>query len=382
MLLAALILIGAMLPRVVVGLASHHAGQDKNGYAVTQLMRLPNENVPPETNKPTANSAQALYVNGLRAHWSGEEATAEALLTQASEAGGFSADLLTTIGNVRFARGNREGALQAYQQAVETDPKHVIAYFNLAQTYYALGDNIKGGEAHRTASEIDIRALSALTEHVPKAAGSDTYVAPNPPPPWLFGDTKVHTVMQKNAVDRVWRWLCPISSRRQFSLVAAVALLFIIVLSVLQKTALPSTSCERCGEAACQKCSPRLPNRAFCGTCYGVFVEQIDADDAQRVRREIKVRRHLSKNKQIASTLSVLIAGAGHLYRGFSLLGVAYLFVFCMSVITFLAAMQILPSFPLSLFSGPRWGTAALAAVTMVLVFVISLWDFGRHQEE
>ena len=76
-------------------------------------------------------------------------------MERAIKAGGTFPELHTHLGNVRFALGDREGSLRAYQDAIAQEPEHVVAHFNMSRVHYSRAEHQKAGIAHRRASGID-----------------------------------------------------------------------------------------------------------------------------------------------------------------------------------------------------------------------------------
>ncbi|MDZ7853148.1 MAG: PA2778 family cysteine peptidase [Halomonas sp.] len=58
------------------------------------------------------------------------------------------------LGNARYANGDRQGAVAAFEGAVEQDPDLAVAWFNLGLLYRELGKNDKAKEAFQKAAAL------------------------------------------------------------------------------------------------------------------------------------------------------------------------------------------------------------------------------------
>jgi hypothetical protein len=325
--------------------------------------------------KPTAGE---LFVLGLRAKWSGDLDRAADLLERAERAGSRDPVLLTALGNIKYQLDNPEGAIAYYQKAIDRDPEHVVAYFNLSRVYHSLAESKKANEAYRTATEIDYGYVEEMKE-AQREAGRD-YVHQEDVPSYLANVALVPAPAHGRSVEEIWSWLGGRQTPRYlFSTVALGCLILMIAMAWLRNVVRPAAQCSRCGLPACQRCNPPVGDPSQCGQCYHVFVAPAGVDPQARVQKEIEVHRFQARTARIRRVVSLMFVGSGHMLAGHSLKGLLLLAAFVTCAVGVLWARGVIPE-PLPYLTHSSWLSTAIAGVAAVGVYIAGLWDTHRGE--
>ncbi|MEZ0315166.1 MAG: tetratricopeptide repeat protein [Myxococcota bacterium] len=298
--------------------------------------------------KPTGAELLAL---GLRERYAGRLPEATRLIEQSLERGIEQPSVYTILGNLKFAAGDRAGAIAAYEKALSRDPKHVPALFNLSRVYFSMTEHQKAGEAHRSATAIDYEIVE-LFDRDAKQQGP-AYMAPAEVPRRVFASHNTPAPLVSIAAHDVWREL----SGRTIPLWyigIAVALCFLVgIVGIFKKgTKAPTTLAAKAQQD----------------------LTKSTIEPLQRIRHEIEVHRHSIRLLRMRRVASVFIAGAGQLMVGRALSGLAFLVVFMTSVFMLLIGLDIVPS-PVPLAGGPSLLALIIYAGAAGVAYLMSLID-------
>lgn len=242
------------------------------------------------------------------------------------EAGGRTPELLVNVGNVRFLRGDVDGAKAAWldvaDHAAAAEQALAAASYNLSKLYLRQSALEQSQQARRRAqlldeafiarngSDDDFRANRWILD-VPVALPAIRELAHADGTPGLAAEA-VRARLAGGLPPAAWP-LGPL---------ALLALLWLLGLA--GRSLRPSGACARCGRPACARCDAQAG--PLCGQCVNVFVRKGVVEPRDRARKEAQVRRHEAVELWTARVLALLGGGAGHVWRGDVVRGFLVLF--------------------------------------------------------
>lgn len=279
------------------------------------------------------------FILGLRALWSGDVEGASSWLNRAEQAGERGPELLVSLGNVEFTRGNLDAAAKAYRAALDANPSNVMALFNLSRLRFSQTELAEAGELHRLASETDY-ALVQRWDEEQKRIGPTYVVKPNVPLDVLHQSHPGHEETTNAAAD-VWYVLGGGVEPMVFVATAAVGFLYVLL----------SIALYRRGEHKRSKTQP-----------------------LERIRLEIEVHRHQARIERLRRVVAVVFAGAGQLIGGRSLLGLLFATTFCACLLVVLTTVDLLPLL-VPHGGGPRAAAIITASGAAIACYVLALLD-------
>ena len=287
-----------------------------------------------------------------RARSSGRLDEAAKWLAVAREGGlqGVGVDLLQAV--LDNQRGDREGAIEALERAVELDPKNIVALLNLSRIYYSMTEHQKASELHRRATEVDLARVERLSD-LAKRRG----------PTFMLEDDLHHetfvlfdwqTPVGDRLAARTWRALAGGGSVFLFLAVALSLVVWIAVMAWLRGTGGKSFRARQAGA----------------GKAAGAALD--------RIRGEIQAHRHQARLARARELSAWLLAGSGQLLAGRTLVGSLYLATFVGGALSLLMAIGWIPA-PLVGDDSMRGMTIGIAAAVTASCYALSLWDNRRE---
>jgi Tfp pilus assembly protein PilF len=148
----------------------------------------------------------------------------------------------------------------------------------------------------------------------------------------------------------------------------SIALLALVVLAIGRWRGAKAFTlhCARCGTAFCRYCHLGPVAGDLCSQCYHLFVVRDGVSGPARSRKLGEVQEAESRRGRVFRVLSVLSPGAGHLYTGRPIVGIALTIVWYA-----LAAVLVAPVvFPFAGVSGriaPSWPAWAVGVLLLVV---------------
>jgi hypothetical protein len=268
---------------------------------------------------------------------------ASAWYGRAEEAGGRTPELQVAAGNVKFLRGDLEGAkaawLDAADRAVAPATTLAAAHYNLSKLYLRQSALEQAHQARRRAQQM---APEFLARH-----GSDDDFRANR---WILDAPAAHEqIAALTAGDGAHRLAGEAVRARlagalppaswPWAPLGAVALLWL--LGPLARRLGPSRACDRCGRPACARCD--AAGGPLCGQCVNVFVKKGVVDPRDRQRKEDQVRRHELADRWAGRLLAVVAGGAGQVWRGRAAVGALGLLGTCLAGFVLLFWRGLIP---------------------------------------
>jgi tetratricopeptide (TPR) repeat protein len=278
------------------------------------------------------------------------------------------------LANLEFVRGAYDGALARYKAAAQAGGTPAVAatsWYNLSLAHLQKFDYQAYNEARSSAE----RLASGLV------AGYDR---------WKY-DTGDYAVVDLGlSRDQVWAKFAGTSSgvavRNVFAgapplpqagtLVAALWNRFAAALPVLALAAFAvarrrgekafTMHCGRCGTPFCRSCHLGQMTGGLCSQCYHIFVVRDGVSGPARNRKMGEVQQAEARRSRVFRVLSVIAPGAGHVYAGSTLLGVALLVVWW-STLSLYGVSRVLPVTEVPRALQPPWPTVAAGLVLLVV---------------
>jgi tetratricopeptide (TPR) repeat protein len=264
----------------------------------------------------------------------GELALAEQLYRKALDAGqGASYQALAAahnnLGNVYLLQGDAQRAVPQYQKAMDLQDSLAAPHFNLSRAW-ALGgvDSLEKVQAEQArALELDRAGIDAFTGgQLAVNRRSNKFLLDVPLDESMLEPLREAEAKVAAPVDDEVRALIagPLPAGAATALPLLAALGF-VGLHALRRRLRPSGRCERCGREVCKRCDgDARPSEALCAQCVNVFVRRTGVDPTERVRKEIAVQAY-QRRRTILARLLNLLSGAGHVFLGYPVSGVAFL---------------------------------------------------------
>jgi Tfp pilus assembly protein PilF len=149
---------------------------------------------------------------------------------------------------------------------------------------------------------------------------------------------------------------------------ASIALLALVALAIgrWRGSKAFTLHCGRCGTAFCRYCHLGRVAGDLCSQCYHLFVVRDGVSGPARSRKLAEVQEAESRRGRVFRVLSVLSPGAGHLYTGRALVGIALTTVWY-GLVALLVAPVVFPFAGVSGRIAPSWPAWAVGALLLVV---------------
>ncbi|HEY8211877.1 MAG TPA: hypothetical protein VIG99_30555 [Myxococcaceae bacterium] len=298
------------------------------------------------------------------------------------------ARLLTNVGNAMLAKGDGEGAADSYKSAAQADTALAAPLFNISKLHERrskvlrselVGEELERSHAARDRANALDPSLARRADPPEDDLGMNRYLLSPPlPEPELDALAAAHgqgdTVVDQLSATLVGRpglisWLYPL---------AVAAALF--GLGFAARSGAVSGACQKCGRPVCRRCDPELPAQSeLCAQCVNVFVKKNAVAAQLRVRKQLEVDRHVTRVGRLSYLFGLLCSGAGHVFYGLPVRGVAYAFLFLFVGFSVFYRQGVLR---------PPYGSAPMVlrllplGLTFLAVYLFSLRGLYKRQED
>lgn len=321
-------------------------------------------------------SASELLALGSFQGRRGQLVRAEATLREAGALESGNGRVMTNLGNVRFAHQDLEGALQLYEEAARAAPTLVDPHLNAASLHERRATRLDVGEAIRE------RDRAQQARNRARALAPDLELPAAPPRPvlnllvrWpqpdpasiaaLAATPETSAQVAQQTATLIGRG-APIS----VALMGLLGALGVLGLGALRGPLKASDACRKCGGEACRRCDGEVVAGGLCIQCNNAFGKRGVVPPQQRARKQVEIERQRARRHRIASTLGLVVSGAGHVVSGAPLIGITASFTFLLGLVTLLLHRGVLR---------PSLGALDAGMLLMLLVlfpvlFVLHLW--------
>jgi tetratricopeptide (TPR) repeat protein len=232
----------------------------------------------------------------------------------------MNAMLHNNLGNVYFALGELNHAIVEYETAKRLNPRSAATYFNLGHLYLHDLRLAESSAALKAASELDLELVNRYVGTGSKSINSQLI------------DEQIRPL-------RLWRiaihrwYLHPASfpvpnppgaAPLRAAGLSLAALLAIGLVRRRAKSMARHPRCTACGRPICSKCRHIEGINAYCHECNSRGLHTSSATVRMRVMEGIW-RRRMRKAKIMATLLTALFPGSGHIYIGSWWRGILFL---------------------------------------------------------
>jgi tetratricopeptide (TPR) repeat protein len=294
--------------------------------------------------------------------------------------------LLTNLGNAMFAKGDVEGAAEAYTTAGSLDPSSVAPFYNLSilssRRAAALPPDAAVAEIQKAQNAADVVQRLEPALLVSKDARQQTLLNRALLSPGLTSaeilqlldgsdrDAKVESQLSLQLlgnVDPSVAWLYPMAIA--FALTGFAALL---------RQAKAAKACLRCGRPVCRRCDPELSvGSALCQQCVNVFARKNVVVAPVKIRKQIEIAQFRAHTERLTYAFGFLCSGAGHVFSGLPVRGAIYAFLFLFALVNILFRHGVV-RYPYG--AEPLFVRLAPLAVLLMAVYLLSLRGLYKQQ--
>lgn len=298
------------------------------------------------------------------------------------------ARLLTNVGNAMLAKGDADGAADMYKSAAQADATLAAPLYNVSKLYSrrakVLRTELVGQELDRAhtarerANALD-PSLSRREDPPEEELALNRYLLS----PALAGAELSALASSDEQGDKVVEQLsatlvgAPGLGAWLYPLLAAAAL---FALGFTARSGAVCGACQKCGRPVCRKCDPELAaSSELCTQCVNVFVKKNAVAAPVKVRKQLEVDHHQVRVGRLSYLFGLLCSGAGHVFYGLPVRGVAYTFLFLFVGFSVFYRQGVLRppygSVPLLLRMAPL-------GLIFLAVYLLSLRGLYKRQEE
>ncbi|MFN0061342.1 MAG: hypothetical protein ACKVPX_02315 [Myxococcaceae bacterium] len=332
------------------------------------------------------NEFVRLFVQARFAQRRGRTAAAIAGFKEAALIRAGDARVLTNLGTALMASGDVHGGAELYRGAIAADSEYAPAHFNLARYHYRqasalLGETAaaeleQGQSALTTAQSLDAELLS----WVDPPAGNLTVNRHLQPAP-LAKEVLVGLATTPGVMDdveaQVRRWMVGDASAFLGLAYPIAWVLVVLAMGWGAKALKTSKACERCGQAVCRRCDPQLGvGSSLCSQCQHAFARKGVSDPAEKLRKQLEVRRFQARDMRVSYGMGLLAAGAGHVFSGMVWRGALFVFFFVAAAFFALFREGVVRT-PYTM--APTWLRAAPFLIAVTLFYILSLRSLYRR---
>jgi len=231
------------------------------------------------------------------------------------------------MGNVYFATGRWQEALDQYKEAISVAPLlSSAAHFNLARAYQ---QKFMFKEAEKELSESKKKDSSRIDSYLKKYSRNynrliidETIFKKS-----LWKKGLLYFSEQEDLTGKLWN-LFFVGVPLPYGLPAVfLAMLLCWVLSRKDKFRI-ATECKICGKPICKRCEMRISAEIMCYQCQNFFQRKEKIDFKLKEKKFFSIRQYLKSYKKTGNLLSLLFPGACHIWKGQPIKGIIFLFLF------------------------------------------------------
>jgi tetratricopeptide (TPR) repeat protein len=254
------------------------------------------------------------------------------------------------LGNIFYETGQYPEAIASYGRAVESNPRSILAYFNM---HLAQSESFKFKQAEQSLNQARSIDSSRLAEMLSIASGRGKGAAV------IDATLKMTSVWQaalaggrpQRTTEAAAATLSPQLLTRLLNpatLVAVGALLACGLALLITRGHSPARRCIRCGRPFCHYCKSIQEGHEYCSQCLHLYVLGDGLAPETKTRKMYEVERYERLSRAATRFISTILPGTAHLLRGRAGLGTVLLLAW----LTALIAWQPVILLPLEKFTG------------------------------
>ena len=230
-------------------------------------------------------------------------------------------------GNVYFAMGDWEKAVELYTAAIAAAPeKSAAAYFNLARAYQQKF-MFKEAErflldAKRLDSERVENYLEIYSENFNRLLIDETISRKDI---WLKGLNEF--LGQRNLLNSIWDIFFA-GLRLPFGTLAVLALLLLNLIFGDKNFLRIAAKCTLCGKIMCQRCQRNIAADILCLQCQNFLKKQDQLSFKQKDTKKIQIHAYVRSIRRWIALFSIFLPGMAHVLKGRIIQGAVFSFLF------------------------------------------------------
>lgn len=229
---------------------------------------------------------------------------------------------LNNIANSYVGLGEYDRALSYYKKALGKT-KLASANFNISQLFREVMKFRDAEKYYDAANDIDPEKVAFYTSV--KGMSANRFVMDDT----LTIDDLWRLAFERSPLYESSKSLGRIRSFNSREFLIFLVILLIAAIFVYQKqVGYGAYCCRRCGEIYCSSCEKRLSHEEVCLTCFKTLVKVSEMGARERIERILEIQRHRDNKNMRLKVLTLLFPGAGHIYYGWTLQGVAIIVTF------------------------------------------------------
>ncbi|RLB06517.1 MAG: hypothetical protein DRG50_05475 [Deltaproteobacteria bacterium] len=281
-------------------------------------------------------------------------------------------EVISNLGNLYLALGEPEAAIRLYQQAIKLDPYNGVYYFNLSKalsqkSMLLLQDADKNFQRAKELSPKVIGAHLEIDSPHPNRSVIDEIISMERLRRRFFAELWRTTGPSFLALDV---WLRSLSPRFPF-IPPLTFFALLIVLSYIGRGRMGWWKCSLCGLISTQTYARKEGRKKICIRCFRILKgKEIDQELKERKLWEIKVfQRRKGLYEKI---IPLIISGGGHVWKGYNLRGLFFLWIFFIFLVKFYYWNVVIPPpIPSSIYGLYEGGI--LIGVAFVVFYLLVL---------
>ena len=209
----------------------------------------------------------------------------------------------TNAGALYFSLGQYATASSEFRRAVETDPKHLLAYYNLYLSQERRFDFHAAEQTLAEARGVDAAGMTELLSRRERRQERLDALTDRIP----AGLLPAHAEAGRGAAASDPRLTLAVG-------VGAAALLGLGLFRSPRRTR--ATSCVSCGRVACPRCTPDTPDPERCASCITIGARAASLPRPAREAKQQEIVVWHARRHRIGRCLSIAIPGAVRLWGG------------------------------------------------------------------
>jgi tetratricopeptide (TPR) repeat protein len=290
----------------------------------------------------------------------------------------------SNLGCVYAGAGQHDRGLREFERVTEMDATDVVALHNAGTVHGLLGRAGAARDAWDAANRLDPALAAALRERstagLTPRSHNVSFVDSPAPLRVLLPVALRTTPASEEAAAGLWGLLSPRLAPLPYAALLALVLALWVALWVMRERFRPAAPCARCGVHVCPVCLGARGTDEQCASCRELGSRAVKVEPAARLRKEAEMARHRWRRQGLYRTLSLAVAGLGHVAAGWGLLGALLLFLWGLGVCVAVLVAVVLPDgFAVGASSsGLRVTLALLPALVAYVASWATMFRLGR----
>ncbi len=374
--LGGLLVVGALLP-VALGVAGRvGAGPGERAWALYQVWKgAGGELVADAAAVLPPDDPRAAFARARLARRAGDYPAAAELLRQGLAAGGDPGLFWMEIGNIRFLRGDLDGALDAYGRATRYRPEDPEPWFNRHVTLLANLDLPGADDALERALALEEGRVRAFQRSMPEGSGNLVPISDPMPARWIAQAALSGGATTPRWAERLSRLLLAPGGSRLAAAMAAITAL-VVLLAGVSGRGRRSHRCPECGAVVCPRCGYRVKGSTLCSGCWAAR-NQEDADLSETEHQRAAARAWARRRARLHRWGRAIVPGWPDLFGDRPVAGAA-LAVLWSSGLGWAAAGLLHPAPLTATGAGPAAGLGVAAWLLAHVLGALSASRAGR----